>query len=83
LALPTFLKVDVEGSELDVFEGMTSALSSDGCRAVFCEVHFGLLAERGQPYASKEIAALLSRCGLTDQRWIDPSHLAAVRPTQA
>jgi FkbM family methyltransferase len=80
LALPTFLKVDVEGSELDVFQGMTAALSDSGCRAVFCEVHFGLLAERGQPYASQEIEALLSRCGLTEQSWVDPSHLSAHRP---
>lgn len=80
LPLPTFLKVDVEGSELDVFQGMTAALSDAGCRAVFCEVHFGLLAERGQPYAPQEIEALLARCGLTDQSWIDASHLAARRP---
>ena len=81
LPLPTFLKVDVEGSELDVFQGMTGALRDPGCRAVFCEVHFGLLAERGQPYASQEIEALLARCGLTEQRWIDTSHLSALRPS--
>ncbi len=80
LALPTFLKVDVEGSELDVFQGMPKALSAPGCRAVFCEVHFGLLADRGQPYASQEIESLLERCGLTEQKWLDASHLVARRP---
>ena len=77
---PNFLKVDVEGSELDVFVGLGELLKEKSCRAVFCEVHFGLLAERGQPYASKEIEKLLAESGLSEQSWLDASHLMALRP---
>ena len=77
---PNFLKIDVEGSELDVLEGLGGLLSHASCRAVFCEVHFGLLAERGQPYASQEIEKLLRKSGLEDQTWIDASHIVALRP---
>ncbi len=80
LPRPRFLKVDVEGSELDVLKGLGEVLANADCRAVFCEVHFGLLAERGQPYASLEIEELLKENGLTDQRWIDASHIRALRP---
>ena len=80
MSRPNFLKVDVEGSELDVFQGLGEVLADSGCRAVFCEVHFGLLAERGQPYASQDIEKLLSDCGLTEQDWLDASHLMALRP---
>ena len=72
--------VDVEGSELDVFVGLGELLKEKSCRAVFCEVHFGLLAERGQPYASKEIEKLLAESGLSEQSWLDASHLMALRP---
>ena len=77
---PNFLKVDVEGSELDVFQGLGGLLAEEGCRAIFCEVHFGLLAERGQPYASQEIEKLLAESGLSQQEWLDASHLMALRP---
>lgn len=80
---PDFLKIDVEGSELDVLDGLGDLLSHTGCRAVFCEVHFGLLAERGQPYASQEIEELLRKSGLKDQAWIDASHIMALRPDPA
>ena len=40
LAVPTFLKMDVEGCELDVFQGMRDVLKDARCRGVFCEVHF-------------------------------------------
>jgi FkbM family methyltransferase len=80
---PDFLKIDVEGSELDVLQGLGELLSDVGCRAVFCEVHFGLLAERGQPYASQEIEKLLRESGLEDQTWIDASHIVALRRDSA
>lgn len=33
------VKIDVEGAETLVIEGMTNTLSNSDCRAVFCEVH--------------------------------------------
>lgn len=38
---PTIVKMDVEGTELDVIEGMEETLSSDDCRLFYCEVHTG------------------------------------------
>lgn len=75
---PTVLKIDTEGFELDVLRGTAGLLGSPGVRAVFVEVHFGLLAERGQPKAPAEIERLLKSAGFTT-RWVDPSHIAAER----
>lgn len=36
---PTVVKIDVEGAELLVIEGMADVLASDRCRLVYCEVH--------------------------------------------
>ena len=75
---PSVLKIDTEGFELDVLRGMGSLLRMPNVRAVFVEVHFGLLAERGQPTAPAEIERLLQSAGFTT-RWVDPSHIAAER----
>ncbi len=78
IPMPTVLKVDTEGFELEVLRGMTSLLRSPETRAVFVEVHFGLLAERGQPHAPAEIERLLKEKGFAT-RWVDPSHIVAQR----
>lgn len=75
---PQIIKIDTEGFELDVLEGMSSLLSSPDLRALFVEVHFGNLAERGTPNAPAGIEALLLASGFHLQ-WLDPSHLAAYR----
>lgn len=75
---PTVLKIDTEGFELDVLQGMAELLERPQVRAVFVEVHFGLLAERRQPYAPGEIERLLKLTGFAT-RWVDPSHIAAER----
>lgn len=36
---PTVIKIDVEGAEQLVLEGMGDILSSDECRVVYCELH--------------------------------------------
>lgn len=36
---PTVVKIDVEGAEPRVVEGMKDLLSADRCRVVYCEVH--------------------------------------------
>lgn len=36
---PTVVKIDVEGAEVLVIEGMADVLASDRCRLVYCEVH--------------------------------------------
>jgi FkbM family methyltransferase len=39
LPRPTVLKIDVEGAEYDVLDGLEETLSHRTCRLVYCEVH--------------------------------------------
>lgn len=79
LPLPNVIKVDVEGFELDVLEGLSRVvLARPELRSVFIEVHFALLNERGLDSAPGRICELLGDHGFT-VRWLDPSHLGAVR----
>lgn len=75
---PTVIKIDTEGFELDVLKGMNSLLQNPNLRAVFVEVHFSLLAERGIPMAPIEIEELLGSKGFSTN-WVDPSHIAGTR----
>lgn len=77
-AAPTIIKIDTEGFELDVLNGMQEILNRATLRAVFIEVHFGILAERGLSAAPGRIERLLSEKGFRN-RWLDLSHLAAYR----
>jgi len=78
VAAPTVIKIDTEGFELDVLHGIAGQLKNPCLRAIFVEVHFGLLAERKQPRAPAEIESLLKSAGFAT-RWVDPSHIAAER----
>ena len=75
---PNVIKIDTEGFELDVIRGMKSLLASHKLRALFIEVHFGILAERGMSSAPAEIERELRFAGFAT-RWVDSSHIAAVR----
>ncbi len=74
---PTVVKIDVEGAELDVIQGMALALSRPECRAVFCEVHFSILEQNGSSLAPIEIQSLLRQYGFDRIAWVDASHLVA------
>ncbi|WP_050050311.1 FkbM family methyltransferase [Halostagnicola sp. A56] len=39
LPRPNVVKIDVEGAEPRVVDGMAETLADDGCRTVYCEVH--------------------------------------------
>jgi FkbM family methyltransferase len=76
---PNVVKIDVEGAELSVIHGMVETLKNPDLIAVICEIHFAVLAESGQSTAPTEIKRLLNDAGLTEQNWLDASHLIACR----
>jgi FkbM family methyltransferase len=73
---PQIVKIDVEGFEGDVLDGMPEALS--GARGVILEVHFAALARHGRPREPLRLLELLTGHGFV-VRWIDSSHLVATR----
>lgn len=75
---PNVIKIDVEGFESDVIDGMNSLLDSPVLRALFIEVHFTLLQAQGKQDAPHTIVQKLRRAGFAIT-WPDPSHIAAVR----
>ncbi|WP_284126630.1 FkbM family methyltransferase [Parerythrobacter aestuarii] len=75
---PNVIKVDVEGFELEVIEGLGVTLHDAGLHTVAIEVHFQTLARRGRSDAPKRLSALLQDAGF-GVRWTDPSHLVASR----
>ncbi len=79
LSVPTVLKIDVEGFEEEVLKGAKNILSNPECKAIIIEVHFSIMAARGDDKAPNRIKAFLSSCGFTNQEWIDFSHLVATK----
>lgn len=77
-AIPNAIKIDTEGLELDVLNGLKQTLSDPQLRVVCIEVHFGLLAQRGMPDAPATIEGLMGSMGFTCT-WPDASHIVAVR----
>lgn len=78
LQVPNVIKIDVEGFEPEVVRGLDATLRDERCRAVFTEVHFALLAARGEKHAPQAIERYL-RDRRFQTRWIDSSHLGAYR----
>lgn len=75
---PSVIKIDTEGFEYEVLLGIKALITLPKLRAIFIEVHFGLLADRGFPTAPAAIERELKAAGFST-RWVDPSHLAASR----
>jgi len=75
---PTVLKIDVEGYELEALRGFGESIHSKDLQAVFIEVHFGLLHERGLDHAAEQISSTLDRAGFK-VRWLDLSHICGTR----
>ncbi|WP_449405132.1 FkbM family methyltransferase [Halocatena pleomorpha] len=71
---PTVVKIDVEGAELPVIEGMEAALSHDRCRLIYCEVHRSSEHRRSvEDYGGTptDIEDALERLGADPQRLVD------------
>jgi FkbM family methyltransferase len=77
LPLPNVVKIDVEGYEPEVIRGMANTLRR--VRAAFVEIHFAILEARGMPQAPSEIVESLRTLGFTTIRWVDASHIMALR----
>jgi hypothetical protein len=75
---PNLIKIDVEGHEGAVMDGMDGLLADRRLRCIGIEVHFGLLDERGEGGRPKSIEQTLIQHGFK-VRWTDRSHLLAVR----
>jgi FkbM family methyltransferase len=73
---PNIVKIDVEGHEISVLKGMLRTLSSARARAVFVELHFGLLKARA--LSPSDAVTLLTSAGY-EIRWLDASHLMGTR----
>ena len=76
--LPNVIKIDVEGFELDVIQGMTNILKNSALKKLLIEVHFLEMAKRGLKNGSTEIVKIINNSGFKVS-WIDPSHLIAER----
>lgn len=75
---PNVIKIDVEGFESAVMDGMSGILSDRRLRGVFLEIHFTLLESQGLADAPNRIAGQLRDAGF-DVKWSDPSHIVATR----
>ncbi len=83
LPVPRAVKIDVEGFEYAVLEGLQATLKSPRCQLVACEVHPSLLPAGIEPGA---IAELLQGCGFTriqdHLRWDKTFHVIATKGGQ-
>jgi FkbM family methyltransferase len=78
-AVPNAVKIDVEGFELEVLQGLGEQLGAPAVRVIGVEVHFGILQERGMADVPQQIERLLAHNGFR-VRWPDSSHILATRP---
>ena len=74
LRIPTVMKIDVEGAELDVVKGLLRTLDAPELRAVFVEVHFATLDAAGRGRDPKTLISTMNAYGF-GRRWIDKSHV--------
>ena len=78
LPIPNFIKIDVEGYEGEVIEGMKNILKSPPCKNIFIEMHFAILESRKKQLAPNQIVNILKDCQFKI-KWIDSSHLHAYK----
>lgn len=76
--VPNAIKIDVEGFEYEVLEGLGDYIKKPDLRLIGIEVHFGILKDRGVPQVPEQIEELLIRNGFAVS-WPDASHIIAIR----
>lgn len=86
LPAPNIIKVDVEGAEPLVIDGMETVLSSPACRTVYCEVHQDDVAHRPSVTDFKgsldEMTARFRRLGFTVERLEDSETESFLKATK-
>lgn len=75
---PNVMKIDVEGHEGSVIQGMSETLRDPRLRCIGMEVHFALLEARNEVNTPRVIESRLKNAGFRVQ-WTDASHIVAVR----
>ncbi|WP_181918935.1 FkbM family methyltransferase [Wenzhouxiangella sediminis] len=75
---PNVIKIDVEGFEGEVFQGLRALLDDKRLRCIGIEMHFGLLQQRGESDTPRKLEDELKEHGFRLE-WTDPSHLLALR----
>ena len=76
--VPAVIKIDVEGFDGEVLDGLGSVLDCLSLRAICVEVHFGILTQRGKPQEPARMVRLLQDHAFT-VKWVDRSHFVAQR----
>jgi FkbM family methyltransferase len=82
ISSPHVIKVDVEGHEYEVLQGLACTLAARRLRSLLIEIHFSLLENAGRPDVAALIERYLRGLGFT-VKWIDASHLIAERDPTA
>ena len=75
---PNVIKIDVEGHEGDVIEGLSGLLGNKSVHTIAMEIHFALLNERNENHVPKFIVTELEKYSFV-VNWTDPSHIIAYR----
>jgi FkbM family methyltransferase len=76
--MPNIIKIDVEGYEGQIIDGMNNLLTQKQLRCIGIEVHFGLLNERGESNRPQQIEKILKDNNFVVS-WTDSSHIIATR----
>jgi len=80
---PTVVKIDVEGKEYSVLDGMRETLSSPECRLVYCEVHRRELPDYAHAeHSEAEVRDLLVELGFDVERTIEGKRCYQLRCTK-
>ena len=76
--VPNVIKIDVEGFEVEVIQGMREVLKNPVLKKLFVEVHFLEMSKRGLKNGSTEMVKIISESKFS-VKWTDPSHFIAAR----
>ena len=78
LEVPRIVKIDVEGHELKVLEGMSNTLKNQKLEKILLEIHHEALEDIGIKDGAKSAQNILQLNGFVC-KWLDPSHILASR----